>query len=137
MSRPSVDPIKVGGADAQSAILDTLQDPTWPFPRYSIYVIEMNECVWNESSFHNENLKRDLSKPCLYVGMSWHAPEVRFSQHMIGEHAGRYPFRYNEGARLRPDLFQAFNPMHKRLAELMEIERAVQLRNEGFGVWQR
>jgi hypothetical protein len=27
--------------------------------------------------------------------------------------------------------------MHKRLAELMEIERAVQLRNEGFGVWQR
>ena len=128
---------KVTGRDAHSPILDTLRDKTWSFARFNIYVIEINECVWNETSFRNENPNRDPKKPCLYVGMTWHTPQTRFAQHMAGEHPGRYVFRYREGARLRTDLFKRFNPMHKRLAELMEIERAVQLRSQGFGVWQR
>jgi hypothetical protein len=96
-SRKCLDPqltnlIKVAGDDAQSAILDTLHDPTWPFAGFSLYVIELNECVWNESSFRNENPNRDPSKSCLYVGMTWHSPEIRFNQHMKGEHPGRMLF---------------------------------------------
>ena len=133
----SVNLIKVAGKDASSQILDTINDPTWPFGRFNIYVIELNECVWNERSFRNENPRRDPAKPCLYVGMTWHTPQTRFEKHLAGELSARYVFRYREGARLRTDLFKSFNPMHKRMAELMEVERGIQLRNQGYGVWQR
>jgi uncharacterized protein DUF3553 len=134
----SIDLIMVKGTDAESPILDTLHDATWPFARYNIYVIEMNECVWNESSFRIENPNRSPSKACLYVGMTWHTPQFRFQQHMAGGMlSANYVFSYQQGACLRQDLFESFNPMHKRLAELMEVERAIQLKGQGYGVWQR
>ena len=129
--------LKVTGHEARSPILDTLRDKEWPFGRFNIYVIELNERVWNETRYRNENPNRDPRKPCLYVGMTWNSPQIRFAQHIAGDLSARYVFRYREGACLRPDLFKHFNPMHKRLAALMEIERGVQLRDQGFGVWQR
>jgi hypothetical protein len=133
-----VELLKVDGDKADSELLDTLSDRTWPYARFNIYVIELNEAVWNEHAYRAENPNRDPAKPCLYVGMSWHTPEERFAQHMAGGVlAARYVHRYRQGARLRGDLFQHFNPMHKRLAALMEVERAHQLRGLGFGVWQK
>ncbi|HEX8491310.1 MAG TPA: DUF3553 domain-containing protein [Pyrinomonadaceae bacterium] len=124
-------------SDAQCAILDTLDNANFPFGRHNIYVIEMSRAILSERRFTKENPNRDPTKPCVYVGMTWHTPEERFQQHMNDKHAAHYVYRYRQGAKLLYPLFQKFNPMHKRLAEMMEVERACQLRKQGYAVWQR
>jgi len=70
--------------------------------------------------------------------MSWHTPEERFAQHLAGGIlSSKWVFNHQAGARLRPEFYRHFNPMHKALAQLMEVERARQLRAQGFAVWQR
>ena len=58
----------------------------------------------------------------------------RVDKHMAGIQAGRYVQAY--GLRLLPELYEAYNPMPYEAAREMEVELAIALREQGYGVWQ-
>jgi hypothetical protein len=70
---------------------------------------------------------------CFYVGMTSNTPEIRFRQHKDGYKASRWVKRY--GLRLRPDLYEQYNPMTYSEAVEMEKNLTAILRNRGHGVW--
>jgi len=102
--------------------------------RHSVYVIELDPAVLNEARFRKANPDYDATKPCLYVGMTGLTPKQRFAKHKQGIKANRYAQVY--GLRLRPDLYEYLNPMPYVGAQEMEVELAIGLREEGYGVWQ-
>jgi hypothetical protein len=71
---------------------------------------------------------------CVYVGMTGLTPEERFRKHKRGIRANRYVERYGE--RLLPGLYAYANPMPYEAARNMEVEIAIALREQGYGVWQ-
>ena len=105
-----------------------------PRHRHSVYVIELGPEVWNEPRFRKANPDYDVTKPCVYVGMTGSSPERRFESHRKGIKSNRYAHEY--GLRLLPRLYAFYNPMPYRAAQDMEIELAIGLREEGYGVWQ-
>ena len=108
--------------------------PAQPRYRHSVYVIELSPEVLNEARFRKANPDYDVTKPCVYVGMTGLSPERRFDNHRKGVKSNRYAHQY--GLRLLPRLYACFNPMPYRAAQDMEIELAIGLREEGYGVWQ-
>ena len=105
-------------------------------PRYhhSVYVVLLSKDVLYEAKFRRCNPDYDLSRPCVYVGMTGQSPDVRFDKHKAGLKANRFVKRY--GVRLMPELYEWYNPMPYAAALDMEIELAIHLREKGFGVWQ-
>ena len=64
--------------------------------QYSVYVIELDKEVLEESRFRKENPDYNPSKPCVYVGQTAHAPEKRFQQHLVGgRSSNKYVYRYS------------------------------------------
>ena len=108
--------------------------PAQPRHRHSVYVIELSPEVLNEGRFRKANPDYDVTKPCVYVGMTGLTPERRFENHRKGVKSNRYAHLY--GLRLLPGLYKFYNPMPYRAAQDMEIELAIGLREEGYGVWQ-
>ena len=92
------------------------------------------EIFERERRFFEKNPHRLPGKLCVYVGITGLTPEERFQKHLRGEKDARFVHKY--GQRLRPDLYQHFNPMPYDLATVMEVELARRLRAQGFGVWQ-
>ncbi|MFM9885970.1 MAG: hypothetical protein ACKVQT_23330 [Burkholderiales bacterium] len=90
--------------------------------------------VWYEGRFRKSNPDVNRSKPCVYVGMTGLDPDVRFDKHKAGIQANRYVQKY--GVRLMPELYECFNPMPYAAACEMEVELAIGLREQGYGVWQ-
>jgi hypothetical protein len=105
-----------------------------PRHRHSVYVIELSPEVLNEPRFRRANPDYDATKPCVYVGMTGLTPERRFENHRKGVKSNRFAHEY--GLRLLPRLYEFYNPMPYRAAQDMEIELAIGLREEGYGVWQ-
>ena len=105
-----------------------------PRYRHSVYVIELSPEVLNEARFRRANPDYDVTKPCVYVGMTGLSPERRFENHRKGVKSNRYAHEY--GLRQLPRLYACYNPMPYRAAQDMEIELAIGLREEGYGVWQ-
>lgn len=105
-----------------------------PRHRHSVYVIELSPEVLNEPRFRKANPGYDVTKPCVYVGMTGLTPEKRFENHRKGVKSNRFAHEY--GLRLLPRLYAVYNPMPYRAAQDMEIELAIGLREEGYGVWQ-
>jgi len=101
---------------------------------YHVYVIELSKDVLYESKFRRCNPDYIPGKPCVYVGMTGLDPDVRFDKHKAGIQANRYVQRY--GLRLRPDLYEVYNPMPYDGAREMEVELGIALREAGYGVWQ-
>ncbi|HEX6319349.1 MAG TPA: hypothetical protein VFZ84_10770 [Burkholderiales bacterium] len=101
---------------------------------YSVYVIELAKDVLNEPRFARANPRYRLGFPCVYVGMTGLAPDVRFDKHMAGIQANRYVTKY--GLHLLPRLYEMYNPMPYDGARDMEVELAIALREKGYGVWQ-
>lgn len=101
---------------------------------YHVYVIELDDRVWNVAGFRRANPDYHLGKPFFYVGMTGLDPDIRFDRHKAGVQANR--FARDFGVRLRPELYERFNPMNYALAKRMEVEIAIELRESGFGVWQ-
>jgi hypothetical protein len=97
-------------------------------------VIELSKSVWLEPKFKKANAGYDLTKPCVYVGMTGLSPDVRFDKHKAGIQANRYVQQY--GLRLLPQLYECYNPMPYRAAAEMEVELAIALKEQGYGVWQ-
>jgi len=101
---------------------------------HNVYVVELAPEVLNEARFRRANPGRDPAKPCVYVGMTGLTPEQRLAKHKQGIKANRYVQRY--GLRLLPELYAYANPMPYEAARDMEVELAIGLREEGYGVWQ-
>ena len=105
-----------------------------PRAHHHVYVVELDDRVWNNARFRRANPDWQLGKPFVYVGMTGLDPDVRFDKHKAGIQANRYAQRF--GLRLLPDLYEAYNPMSYDAARSMEVELAISLREAGFGVWQ-
>jgi hypothetical protein len=101
---------------------------------YSVYVVELSLDVLMEGRFRKANPDYVQGKPCVYVGMTGLDPDVRFDKHKAGIQANRYVQRF--GLRLLPKLYEVYNPMPYEGAREMEVELAIGLREDGFGVWQ-
>jgi predicted GIY-YIG superfamily endonuclease len=101
---------------------------------HHVYVIELDERVWNEPRFRKANPDHDVTKLCLYVGMTGMDPDVRFDKHKAGIQANRYVTTY--GLRLLPRLYEVYNPMPYQAALEMEVELGIALREAGYAVWQ-
>ena len=90
-----------------------------PAGAYYVYVVE---------------LAAKAGKDAVYVGQSALFPAERFSQHLTGYKAAGVVRRH--GLRLRPDLFERYNPIPTRAdAEDIEIYLADRLRARGYTVY--
>jgi predicted GIY-YIG superfamily endonuclease len=101
---------------------------------HSVYVVELSRGVLYERKFQRANPHYNPDKPCVYVGMTGLDPDVRFDKHKAGIQSNSYVRKY--GVRLLPALYAAYNPMPYDAARDMEVELAIALREQGFGVWQ-
>ncbi len=101
---------------------------------HSVYVIELDDRIWNRARFRSANPGYRLGKQFLYVGMTGLDPDLRFDRHKAGIQANSYVFEY--GLRLLPRLYAVYNPMPYQAARDMEVELAIGLREAGYGVWQ-
>jgi len=102
---------------------------------HNVYVVELDRAVLEERRFARANPGYNSSKPCLYVGATGLSPEKRFENHREGYKANRYVQRY--GRRLRPELYEEYNPLSYEDAQEMEHELAAMLREKGYAVWQK
>jgi len=105
-----------------------------PAHRYSVYVVELADQVWNEHRFRAANPEYRLGQPFVYVGMTGLDPDLRFDRHKAGIQSNRYVRAY--GLRLLPQLYAVYNPMPYDGARDMEVELGIALREAGYGVWQ-
>ena len=103
-------------------------------PHYHVYVVELDDRVWNAARFRRANPDHVLGKPFVYVGMTGLDPDTRFDKHKAGIQANRYVQEW--GLRLRPELYERYNPMTYKEAQAMEVELGITLRRAGYGVWQ-
>jgi predicted GIY-YIG superfamily endonuclease len=101
---------------------------------YSVYVIELDARVWNHARFREANPEHDITKPCVYVGMTGLPVERRFANHRRGHKGNAFVAKY--GVRLLPGLYRRLNPMRYDLARLTEVTLAQRLRARGYAVWQ-
>jgi len=101
---------------------------------YHVYVIELSKDVLYEPRFMRSNPDYVAGKPCVYVGMTGLDPDLRFDKHKAGIQSNRFARQY--GLRLLPQLYEVYNPMPYDGARDMEVELAIDLREEGYGVWQ-
>jgi hypothetical protein len=102
--------------------------------RHHVYVIELDAAVARHARFLRANPDWDVTRPCVYVGMTGLTPEVRFQRHKAGVKASRWVTRY--GIRLLPGLYAWANPMPYEAAREMEVELAIGLREQRYAVWQ-
>lgn len=110
------------------------REPKMSSWHHSVYVIELDPRVLKDRKFRAENPGFDPAKPCFYVGCTGMSPDMRFINHKRGYKSNRYAKKY--GRKLRPDLFECYNPMPYEAALEMEQELASALRDEGHAVWQ-
>ena len=102
--------------------------------RYYVYVIELDSKVADVRKFRQKNPKYVKGNGCVYVGQSSRKPSLRFEQHKEGYKSNQYVKVY--GVRLRPDLYEKYNPIPTRIdAEEIEEMLGKELRKKGIGVW--
>jgi len=102
--------------------------------KYYVYVIELDSTVATQWKFRRKNPKYRQGNPCVYVGQSTRKPVLRFEQHKEGYKSNKYAKYY--GIKLRPDLYEQYNPIPTRKdAEAIEEMLGIGLRNRGYGVW--
>src|SRR5438132_1123029 len=85
-----------------------------PRLHYHVYVVELDDRVWNNARFRRCNPDYRLGMPLVYVGMTGLDPDLRFDRHKAGIQANAYVQEY--GVKLRPDLYAVYNPMPYRAA---------------------
>ena len=99
----------------------------------NLYVITLDPAVLELREFRAANPGYVEGMPCVYVGITIHAPGDRFEQHMAGYRSSKYPRRY--GVELALDLIDGFDKTG--LAEDdWEPALADWLRDQGCAVWQ-
>ena len=102
--------------------------------KYFVYVIELEQSVAQLNRFRKKNPKYLKGNSCVYVGQSSRKPALRFEQHKEGYKSSSYAKIY--GLKLRPDLYEKYNPIPTRKdAEKIEEMLGKDLREKGYGVW--
>lgn len=102
--------------------------------QYFVYVIELEKSVADVKKFRLRNPNYIKGNICIYVGQSSRKPHLRFEQHKEGYKSNKYAKYY--GIKLRPDLYEKYNPIPTRKdAEEIEEMLGEDLRIKGFGVW--
>jgi hypothetical protein len=102
--------------------------------KYFVYVINLDIKVLSVKKFSEKNPDYIKGKPCVYVGQSFHKPEIRFEQHLNGYKANRYVKKFGNFLRFRNTGVN--NPYDSRvLSEIAEKDTAKRLRKKGYGVW--
>ena len=101
---------------------------------YYCYVIELDPSISKNKIFRFQNPNYINGKGCFYIGQSFRKPEIRFEQHKEGDKANKYAKKF--GLKLRPDLYDRYNPIPTR-KDALDIERmlSLKLRASGIGVW--
>ena len=99
---------------------------------HNVYVILLRDAVAKHRSILRLNPKRDLLKPCVYVGMTGIPVDHRFENHKAGYKSAWVVRKY--GVRLIPELYEHLNPMPFDAAVQMELELAEDLRAAGYTV---
>ena len=99
---------------------------------HNVYVVLLRNTVAKHSSVLRLNPKRDLLKPCVYVGMTGIPVDHRFENHKNGYKSAWVVRKY--GVRLMPELYEHLNPMPFEAAVQMELELAEDLRAAGYTV---
>ena len=101
--------------------------------RRNLYVITLDpEVLWRKE-FRQENPGYVEGMPCVYVGITIHAPGDRFAQHKAGYRSSKYPRNY--GVELALELIDGFDEDELNDAE-RESGLADWLRGQGCAVWQ-
>ena len=101
---------------------------------YYVYVIELDQTVGDKQKFRTKNPRYIRGNNCVYVGQTTRKPSLRFEQHKEGYKSNKYAKHY--GLKLRPDLYEKYNPIPTRKdAEEIEEMLGEELRNQGYGVW--
>ena len=102
--------------------------------KFFLYVIELDSAVANKKKFRLKNPNYIKGNGCVYVGQSFRNPSIRFEQHKEGYKSNKYAKYY--GLKLRPDLYEKYNPIPSRKnAEEIEEMLGKVLRKQGYGVW--
>ena len=99
---------------------------------HSVYVVLLSKAALKDLSILRHNLKRDPSKPAVYVGMTGLPVDHRFENHKNGYKSARLVRKH--GVRLLPELFEHLNPMPYEHAVQMEKDLADDLRAQGYAV---
>lgn len=105
----------------------------------NLYVIRLDDAVLRHRKFRERNpdYRRRrfgiFGKPCVYVGETWHPPEIRFQKHKDGDNSARFVQRY--GKRLMRTKYEHLNPVPAEVAKDREEELAIDLQRRGYGVW--
>ena len=99
---------------------------------HSVYVVLLDPLVGKLRKVRAQNPNHDPQAPCVYVGMTGLAPEVRFANHKAGVKSASLVKRY--GVRLLPELYEHLNPMPFEAAVQMEMDLAEDLRRAGYTV---
>lgn len=101
---------------------------------HNVYLVLLSKDVLREPKFRKCNPGYDPARPCVYVGMTGLSPDDRFDKHKAGIRSNKFVRHY--GLRLLPELYEWYKPMPYEAAREMEVELAIGLREEGYGVWQ-
>jgi hypothetical protein len=101
---------------------------------YHVYVVQLDDAVWNNARFRRCNPDYLTGMPFVYVGMTGLDPDLRFDKHKAGIQANT--FVRDHGLKLLPHLYEVYNPMPYHAACEMEVELGIALREKGYGVWQ-
>ena len=94
---------------------------------YYCYVIELDSSILKTKIFRLQNPNYINGNDCLYVGQSFRKPEIRFEQHKEGYKANKYAKKF--GLKLRPDLYEKYNPIPTR-KDALDIEKMLSLRED-------
>jgi hypothetical protein len=101
-------------------------------PRYSVYVVLVDEYVATLPQMRRRNPKRDPSKPYVYVGLTSLPLDRRFDfRRATPEHEWRV---HKFGLRLMPELYDFLHPMTCKRALQTAKKLADDLRAKEFGV---
>lgn len=101
---------------------------------HHVYVVQLDDRVWNSARFRRANPGYVLGQPFVYVGMTGLDPDVRFDKHKAGIQAN--VFVRDFGLCLLPALYERYNPQPYAAAQLLEVELGIRFRSLGYGVWQ-
>ena len=102
--------------------------------KYFVYVIELDSKVADFRRFRAKNSQYIKGNGCFYVGQSTITPELRLEQHKEGYKSNKYAKYYGE--KLRPDIYDKYNPIPTR-EDALSIEEYLgkKLKSKGAAVW--
>jgi hypothetical protein len=98
-------------------------------------VIRLDPAVLQVKRFKNANLNHTAGKPCYYVGMTSCTAEERFDQHKRGYKACSLVKKF--GLELATEKFADIPLLSLDDAKSKEMSHAVDLRQQGYAVWQK